>query len=41
LSALAEGGRITGPLLAQPSGAAVGWLTDTFGIDWMISIDRA
>jgi len=38
---LAEGGRIKGPLARQPWGAEVGWLTDKFGIDWMISIDQA
>ncbi len=38
---LAEGGRIKMPLAAQPSGPAVGWLTDKFGINWMVSIDKA
>ena len=38
---LAEGGRIKGPLTRQHWGAAVGWLTDKFGIDWMINIDGA
>ena len=28
-------------LAGQPSGAAVGWLTDKFGINWMVSIDKA
>lgn len=37
---LAEGGRIKGPLTEQPSGAAVGWLTDRFGINWMVSIEK-
>ncbi|MDQ2943199.1 MAG: VOC family protein [Candidatus Dormibacteraeota bacterium] len=37
---LAEGGRIKGPITAQPWGAAVGWLTDKFGFDWMVSIDK-
>ncbi len=38
---LAEGGKIKGPLAAQPWGADVGWLTDKFGIDWMVNIDKA
>ncbi len=40
-SGLAEGGKVKGPLADQPSGAAVGWLTDRFGINWMISIEKA
>ena len=40
-NSLAEGGKIKGPLAKQPSGAEVGWLTDKFGISWMVSIDRA
>jgi PhnB protein len=38
---LAEGGKIKGPLTPQSWGAEVGWLTDKFGVDWMINIDRA
>lgn len=38
---LAEGGIIKMPLAEQPSGADVGWLTDQFGINWMVSIDKA
>jgi PhnB protein len=38
---LAEGGHIKGPLTAHPGGADVGWLVDKFGINWMISIDKA
>ncbi len=38
---LAEGGRIKGPLAAQPSGETVGYLMDKFGINWMVSIDKA
>jgi len=38
---LAEGGKIKGPLAVQPGGAAVGWLADKFGINWMVSIDKA
>jgi PhnB protein len=38
---LAEGGQIKMPPADQPSGAAVGWLTDKFGINWMVSIDKA
>lgn len=40
-NALAEGGKIKGPLAKQPWGADVGWLTDKFGIDWMVNIDKA
>jgi len=36
---LAAGGRIKMPLTEQPWGAAVGWLTDKFGINWMVSIE--
>ena len=38
---LAEGGKIKGPLAGQSAGAAVGWLADKFGINWMVSIDKA
>ncbi len=38
---LAEGGMIKMRLAEQPSGAAIGWLTDKFGINWMVSIDKA
>jgi PhnB protein len=38
---LAAGGRIKGPLTEQPWGATVGWLTDQFGMDWMVSIEKA
>ncbi|MGH7429073.1 MAG: VOC family protein [Candidatus Methylomirabilaceae bacterium] len=37
---LAAGGRIKMPLAQQPWGAAVGWLTDRFGVNWTISIDK-
>lgn len=40
-SDLAEGGRIKMPLTAQPGGADVGWLTDKFGINWTVTIDKA
>jgi len=29
------------PLTEQSGGAAVGWLTDKFGINWMVSIEKA
>jgi len=29
------------PPAEQPSGADVGWLTDKFGLNWMVSIDKA
>ncbi len=38
---LAEGGKIKMPPTEQPWGAYVGWLTDKFGIDWMVTIDKA
>jgi PhnB protein len=38
---LADGGTIKMPLSRQTWGAEVGWLTDKFGINWMISIDKA
>ena len=37
---LAERGRVKGPLSATPWGAEVGWLTDRFGVSWMVSIER-
>jgi PhnB protein len=37
---LAEGGKIKMPLAEQPSGADVGWLTDKFGFNWVVSIDK-
>ncbi len=40
-NALAEGGKVKMPLAKQPSGADVGWLMDKFGINWMVSIDKA
>jgi PhnB protein len=38
---LADGGKIKMPLSRQPGGADQGWLTDKFGINWIISIDKA
>jgi PhnB protein len=37
---LAEGGRIKMPLTRQPWGSYVGWLTDKFGINWTVSVDK-
>jgi PhnB protein len=37
--ALATGGILKMPPTAQPGGALVGWLTDQFGINWMVQID--
>jgi PhnB protein len=41
LSGLAEGGKIKMPLMEQTWGSEVGWLTDKFGINWMVTIDKA
>jgi PhnB protein len=38
-TALADGGMVKGPLTPQSWGAEVGWLTDRFGLNWMVSID--
>jgi PhnB protein len=40
-NALAEGGKIKGPLTEQPGGSAVGWLADQFGMNWMITVEKA
>lgn len=40
-NSLAEGGRIKMPLTQQPWGGDAGWLTDKFGMNWMVSIDKA
>ena len=37
---LGGGGKIKMPLSEQSGGAAVGWLTDKFGINWMVSVDQ-
>ena len=38
---LGAGGKIKGPLKERSAAAAVGWLTDRFGINWMVSIEKA
>jgi PhnB protein len=38
---LAEGGKVKMPLSPQPGRGAVGWLTDKFGINWMVSVNGA
>jgi PhnB protein len=38
---LAEGGRIKGPIAKGPWGGDAGWVTDKFGINWVIEIDKA
>jgi uncharacterized glyoxalase superfamily protein PhnB len=38
---LAEGGKIKGPLTEQSGGARVGYVLDKFGINCVVSIDRA
>jgi PhnB protein len=40
-NALAAGGKVKMPLTPQAGGAGVGWLTDQFGINWMIQLDPA
>jgi PhnB protein len=40
-NALAEGGKRKMPLTEQSGGAAVGWLADRFGINWMVTIEKA
>lgn len=37
---LAEGGVTKMPLRHQPWGGSIGWLTDRFGINWVVSIYR-
>jgi PhnB protein len=36
----AGGGRIQMPLARQPGGDEVGWMTDRFGIHWMVTIGQ-
>jgi hypothetical protein len=38
---LADGGKIKGPLTKQSGGGEVGWLVDKFGMNWMVSTDKA
>ena len=38
---LAGGGKSKMPLTEQSGGAAVGWLTDKFGVNWMVSVEKA
>ena len=38
-NALAEGGKVKMPLTDQPWGTA-GWLTDRFGINWNVDIEK-
>jgi PhnB protein len=38
---LAEGGKIKAPFAKQAGGAEVGWITDKFGINWVVSVDKA
>ena len=40
-NSLADGGRIKGPLTEQPGGARVGYVMDKFGINWVVSIEKA
>ena len=38
---LAEGGQLKMPLTKQPSGNEDGFLTDKFGINWVVSVEKA
>ncbi len=38
---LCEGGRMKGALAPQTWGADAGWLTDPFGVNWVVSIEPA
>ncbi|HEV2034399.1 MAG TPA: VOC family protein, partial [Candidatus Dormibacteraeota bacterium] len=38
---LAEGGQTKMPLTQQPGGVEVGYLLDKFGINWVVSIEKA
>ena len=38
---LAEGGINKMPMTVQPWGGEVGWLQDKFGINWMVSVQKA
>ncbi|TMD70516.1 MAG: hypothetical protein E6I81_13820 [Chloroflexi bacterium] len=38
-NALADGGHVGMPLTDQPWGTA-GWLTDRFGINWNVDIEK-
>jgi PhnB protein len=39
-NALAEDGNVKMPLTEQFWGAEVGWLTDKFGINWMVTVSK-
>lgn len=39
-SMLADGGAVKMPLTAQPWGSEVGWLTDKFGVNWMLTVSK-
>jgi len=40
-NALCEGGTLKMPLAAQPWGSEAGWLTDPFGINWTVTVEKA
>jgi PhnB protein len=40
-SGLAEGGNVKMPLSPQPWGGETGWLSDKFGMNWMVNVDKA
>ena len=37
---LAESGKMKGTLAKQSWGADVGWLTDKFGLNWVVSVEK-
>lgn len=37
---LADGGQVKMPLTDQPWGGAAGWLTDRFGINWNVDVEK-
>ncbi|HZC05531.1 MAG TPA: VOC family protein [Ktedonobacterales bacterium] len=40
-NALAEGGYVKAPLTEQPGGASSGYLLDKFGVNWMVTVEKA
>lgn len=40
-NALAEGGKVKGPISPQPRGGSAGYLLDKFGVNWVVTIEGA